>query len=230
MQTNISNGHDPFWNNKEKTKQTKKQHADEDPNYNEKINAKIKKTHIKHQEDNPNYWLDITNKTKTTKQIRYNDPYFRNSKKAKKTSKIKFGVESYSQTTEFHSRRSKKYKSNKYKMSFDSKLEYLVYDFCITNNIKIEYQPNIKFEYIVKNEKHIYIPDFKINGKLYEVKGDHFFKDNGTMFCPFRNKNWTDKQYQNICDQYEAKHQCMLRNGITILRNNDIQNLRKIFL
>ena len=252
MQTNISNGHDPFWNNKEKTKQTKKQHADEDPqyiekivqkrrntrkqhadedpNYNEKINAKIKKTRIKHQEDNPNYWLDITNKTKTTKQIRYNDPYFRNSKKAKKTSKIKFGVESYSQTTEFHSRRSKKYKSDKYKMTFDSKWEYLVYDFCITNNIEIEYQPNIKFEYIVKNEKHIYIPDFKINGKLYEVKGDHFFKDDGTMFCPFRNKNWTDKQYQNICDQYEAKHQCMLRNGITILRNNDIQNLRKIFL
>ena len=41
-----------------------------------------------------------------------------------------------------------------------------------------------------------------INGKLYEVKGDHFFKDKDPskeMICPYRKKDWTDERYAWEC-------------------------------
>ena len=38
-----------------------------------------------------------------------------------------------------------------------------------------------------------YYPDFKLDGKYIEIKGDQFFKLDGTMFCPYRKKSWSDK-------------------------------------
>lgn len=40
------------------------------------------------------------------------------------------------------------------------------------------------------------------------------------MLCPYRNANWTDEQYLEICALYEVKHQCMLDNSIVILRDD----------
>ena len=57
-------------------------------------------------------------------------------------------------------------------MKFDSTWEVLVYEFCMENGIEVEYSPNIVFEYECFGEIHTYHPDFIINGKLYEVKGD----------------------------------------------------------
>lgn len=44
-----------------------------------------------------------------------------------------------------------------------------------------------------------YYPDFKLDGKYIEIKGDQFFRPDGTMFCPYRKKAWTDEQYAKIC-------------------------------
>lgn len=74
-----------------------------------------------------------------------------------------------------------------------------------------------------------YHPDFLINGKIYEVKGDQFFRINESgdeeMFCPYRNPNLDDEQYNWICGKFEAKHQCMLKNNVIILRDTHISNL-----
>jgi len=43
------------------------------------------------------------------------------------------------------------------------------------------------------------------------------------MFCPFRTKNQTDEEYNLICELYEAKRQCMLANGVKILKSKDYQ-------
>ena len=48
-----------------------------------------------------------------------------------------------------------------------------------------------------------------IEGKLVEVKGDHFFKEDGTMQNPY------DHSQDEL---YEAKHQCMLSNGVDVWR------------
>ena len=112
---------------------------------------------------------------------------------------------------------------------FDSLCEIEVFLFCGRNNIDCEYQPSISFQYEYCGKSHVYHPDFIIHGRLYEVKGNHFFKKdvNGMeiMVCPYRNKTWSDEYYTYQCGIYEAKHQCMLANDVVILRERDIKNL-----
>ena len=111
---------------------------------------------------------------------------------------------------------------------FDSHWEVKVYDFLVEHNIPFDYQIEpIPYEY--DGVVHYYFPDFWVNGRIYEVKGDHFFRINEStgkeeMFCPFR-YDWSDEYYEWKCGQYEAKHQCMLANNVIILRESDIRNL-----
>ena len=60
-----------------------------------------------------------------------------------------------------------------------------------------------------------YQPDFLIDGQLYEVKGDQFFEGD-KMINPY------DRNQDGL---YEAKHQCMLNNGVIILKVEDIKRL-----
>ena len=72
-----------------------------------------------------------------------------------------------------------------------------------------EYQPLITFKFYDQTGKlHTYQPDFKVDGKLYELKGDHFFKGN-IMVNPYDKTHKSDHIY-------EAKHQCMLKNNVII--------------
>lgn len=115
-------------------------------------------------------------------------------------------------------------------MTFDSTWEVKVYEFCRDNNIPIEYSPTISYPYNYAGRIWTYHPDFLINGKVYEVKGDNFFKiDESTsmeiMFNPYRKPEWTDERYDWECEKYETKHQCMIAHNVTILRGKDIDNL-----
>lgn len=125
------------------------------------------------------------------------------------------GVKNISQTHEWAV---KVHKKVKYKdISFDSNWEVIVYKFCEEHNLNFEYQPNVLFEYEFNGEKHYYHPDFLIEGKLFEVKGEHFF-DGDKMINPFNRNEYND----NIA---EAKHQCMIKNNVTIIRKNIIDNM-----
>ena len=57
------------------------------------------------------------------------------------------------------------------------------------------------------------MPDFKVDGQFIELKGDQFFKD-GKMQNPYDHS-------QDLL--YEAKHQCMIKNNVKILRPVDYQ-------
>lgn len=115
-------------------------------------------------------------------------------------------------------------------LQFDSRAEVMVYVFCnIEHDLGIIYQPQIIFKYEYDGKKYDYHPDFMLNGKIYEVKGEQFFKlDEETgkevMQIPWRG-NKTDEEYKWHCDKEEAKHQCMLANNVIILREQDIKNL-----
>ena len=154
--------------------------------------------------------------------------------KIKRSLILTYGVENYSQTVEFHKKCHKRYTSSKYpKISFTNSWEFKVYDFLTEHNISFEYQTEpIPYEY--DGVTHYYVPDFKVNGRIYEVKGDFFFrinKDTGKeeMFQPFRNPDESDEQYNWACGKEEAKHQCMIANNAIILRKEQIDNLDSVF-
>ena len=127
-----------------------------------------------------------------------------------------YGVEHYSQSSEFSKYHRSVIEHNG--IFFDSSWEVIVYKYCIKHKLNFEYHPNIHFEYYHNNKKHIYQPDFLIDGKLYEVKGDHFF-DGDKMICPFdRNKD----------ELFEAKHQCIKNNEVIILREYHINKIKEM--
>ena len=151
-------------------------------------------------------------------------------RKMQLTCQAKFGHPSYAQSSEYHKNKKHKFESKKYPgLTFDSNWEVKVYEFCKDNNIPIEYSPTISYEYMYDGQVWTYHPDFLINGKIYEIKGDHFFRidESGheVMINPYRNPDWSDEQYAWICGKFEAKHQCMIANNVTILRGKDIENL-----
>ncbi len=151
--------------------------------------------------------------------------------KMKLTCLNKYGVENYSQTSEFQQKCHKKYTNEKYPdITFGSSWEFKVYDFLIEHNIVFIYQPSISFEYEYKGTIYTYHPDFKIGDKIFEVKGDYFFRINESsgkeeMFCPYRYDDWSDEHYNWMCGKYEAKHQCMIKNNVVILKDDNIVNL-----
>ena len=116
---------------------------------------------------------------------------------------------------------------------FDSSWEVKVYDFLkSSNSIEFEYSPSTSLPYEYDGRTFYYHPDFLVSGRLYEVKGDQFFRvdESGreVMFNPYRNPGWSDGRYAWECGKYEAKHQCMLRNNVVILRELDIGNLTSL--
>lgn len=151
------------------------------------------------------------------------------TERAKKTCLERYGAESFAQTDLFRqkqresferktleekklqrSRRGRKYLYEGEK--FDSGWELAVWIYFKAKGIGIQrFKSSIPYNF--EGKEHFYIPDFVINGKLVEIKGDQFFK-NGKMICPFdRSKD----------DLYEAKYQCMLQNNVEVWREKDIK-------
>lgn len=70
-----------------------------------------------------------------------------------------------------------------------------------------------QLEYYYNNEKHYYLPDFELNGQLYEIKGDHLFEK---LLQP------------NTLDN--AKYQCMLQNNVIILQSQEYSKYEQWFI
>ena len=168
---------------------------------------KIKQTNIrKYGYDNPRKNKDIIEKTK-------------------QTCLKKYGVTC---TTKLRSIRLKQ--QNKYfynNLYFDSTLEIAYYIYLKDHNINFEYNPQIEFTYKCHNNVHKYFPDFKVEDVYVEIKGNQFFRSDGTMFCPYRYKYWSDEDYKKMCDVYEAKHQCMIKNNVQILLESNMNNIKE---
>ena len=171
--------------------------------------------------DNYSQTEEYNERIKNTNRERYGVDYYTQTEeckqKSKNTCQEKWGVDNYAQTNEHAKYHRKRVKYDN--QTFDSSWEIKVYKFCKEHNIPCEYQPNISIEYMFQGTKHYYHPDFLINGQLYEVKGDQFF-DGDKMINPYDKEN----------DLFEAKHQCMINNGVIILRGEHIKTLDKVFL
>lgn len=95
-------------------------------------------------------------------------------------------------------------------INFDSSWELALYIYLKDNSIEFEYQPNVCFEYLFNGKSHIYKPDFRINGKLYEIKSDYLYE------C------MTNKNIKGYSDKLNCKYICMCKNNIIILKKNEI--------
>ena len=98
-------------------------------------------------------------------------------------------------------------------LHFDSSWELAAYIFAKDHNIPIEREP-ISFSYEYNKKEHIYFPDFKFGEILIEIKGDQFFKEDGTMQNPY------DHSMDSL---YEAKHQCALQNNVQFWTSKEMQ-------
>ena len=140
---------------------------------------------------------------------------------AKLTLLAKYGVDHFSKSVEFAHRRKKKYVCDG--IGFDSKDEIMFYAFARLNAIDIEHHPDIRFNYVARHDTHIYEPDFRAGSTLYEVKGAQFFRDKDVT------KEMINPYDRTMDDIYEAKHQCMLSNGVHIVTDPTVCKLLKEF-
>lgn len=129
----------------------------------------------------------------------------------------RYGAYCFFKTLDFHKKAYKHYIYDN--QAFDSLPELAVWLYCIDNGINIK-RNHCYFDYGFEGKNHRYFPDFEIDGQLIEIKGDHFFKEDGTMQNPFDNS-------QDAL--YEAKHQCGLQNNVQFWRSTDYEKYIKYF-
>ena len=198
---------------------------------------------------------EVVKKMERTKEERYGDSGFNNHEQATKTFREKYNVHNPSQIPGIRKKMTKKwvlfwnddntyvstrhdteeYNVNvgkwEHELQMDSSWEIELFVFCkLKNGMDVDYQPNLTIPYEYDGETHSYHPDFIINGRIVEVKGDNFFRINPEtnkeeMYCTWRNPKWSDEYYEWRCGREEAKHQCMIANNVVILRYNDLSNL-----
>lgn len=141
----------------------------------------------------------------------------------------------YCQTPEFTKKSHMPYTNPKYPdISWATSWEFKVYDFLTEHNIPFEYQPDISIPFECEGTYHTYHPDFLVNDRLYEVKGDNFFRINDEtgkeeMYLTWKG-NLSNDKYEWKCKLYEAKHQCMIANNVVIIRGKELSDLASIFL
>lgn len=153
-----------------------------------------------------------------TKRRRYGDPHYNNAAKARQTCLERYGVPFVGQIVDFAHRRTKTYLWHG--KTFDSMPELAYYIYQIDHGSDVVCEP-VAIPYEHEGVTHMYIPDFSVDGQLTEIKGDHFFED-GRMINPFG---------RDMDDLFEAKHQCMLNNGVNIITDFQeyMQYVRKTY-
>lgn len=121
-----------------------------------------------------------------------------------------YGANSPSQSRDIFLKQRQKYSYDNIK--FDSRVEIAFYVWLRDNHIHFIFQPEKHFEYAFNGKVHWFFPDFEVEGCYIELKGDHFFKEDGTMCNPY------DHSQDAL---YEAKRQCMLKNNVKIMKASE---------
>ena len=188
------------------------------PQQNETIRNKIKSTCLeRYGTESPMGSEYFKNKSKQTCLEKYGVEYPMKLKefqdRVKQTCLEKYGVEKFNQSYEFS-----KYHKSLYtydNINFDSSWElmFYIYHKDLRHNIS---RASIRLEYVYNSEKHYYFPDFVVDNKLYEIKGPHFFKEDGTMQNPYNHKQ---------DGLFEAKRQCGINNNVVFISEHEMKEI-----
>lgn len=230
----------PNYINSEKQKETWSQHKIDDPNFIKDRQEKIKKTTLeRHGFVSPFELKETQEKSVQTMLKRYGVKYSRESKEIRKkldeSNERKFGVKNCWANKEIrkqiertnlekygtpYGRSKKKYRYDG--IEFDTSFELIYFIYMKLQNKNVERNLSYSFVYEYNGVSHRYFPDFKTDEGFVEMKGDHFFAEDGTMRNPWKGKDWTEEQKKESDALYEAKHQCMLKNDVKIFRSKDV--------
>lgn len=155
------------------------------------------------------YYKHIGSMSNATKIERYGTTSYNNREKFAQTLMQRYGVTAPMHSKIICDKSHHKYTYNGVK--FDSSYELVYYIWLSDFHVDFEYRPGVMFAYEYEGIVHVYNPDFLVNGELVELKGRQFFKDKDpskSMVNPYNHK---------LDGLYEAKHQCMLNNGVKII-------------
>lgn len=70
--------------------------------------------------------------------------------------------------------------------TFDSRPELAFYVWAKDRNMDVSRNRSLMFGFDFDGRRRVYWPDFLLDGKPVEIKGDQFFRKDGTMYCPYR--------------------------------------------
>jgi len=142
-------------------------------------------------------------------------------KKRKKTMEEVYGAEYPMQSPELKRealrksghRRTGGFKGYDYKgLSFDSTYELAYYLWLKHLGKSFIYHPDTPLSYVgTDGLEHLYMPDFLVEGKFYEIKGGCFFNKDGEPYNQYSKEYWWEK------------YNTMIDSGIIILREKDIK-------
>ena len=163
-----------------------------------KKQASLKKYGTEHPSQSPL----VRSKVKATNVQRYGTEHFVNPEKAKQTCIDKYGIPHYPKGVYDYDG-----------LHFDSKWELALWIYAKDHDEEIEREPTY-FTIPFKGKNCGYTLDFRYKGKLIEVKGDQFFKADGTLQNPFDHSQ--DERYE-YCHQYAIQH------GIEFWRYEDVK-------
>lgn len=110
-------------------------------------------------------------------------------------------------------------------VSFDSSWELAIWIYAKDHNIPIEREPDkLSFNFDGK-EKHV-IPDFRYNGKLIEIKGDHYYdKSHDIVKYPYKFKEINVPLNEHELNRrkrlLKAKFECYNKNDVAIWGKNE---------
>lgn len=181
----------------QKGAKTRKKHALDDNDFEAKVEKKRQNTIIKKYGSLETFYENKSLKMKATKLKRHGSAGYNNQQKRQETL-LKNGTNIFSASYFY---------DNEY---FDSSWELLFYIYHKEHNSDIIRNKNFFIIYTDdKNKKHKYFPDFLLNNKYVEIKGNQFFDKNKNP-VKFNDENW------------EFKYKCIIDNNIEILLKEDL--------
>lgn len=189
------------------------QHSSKDEKVKEK---KLKTCKEKYGGGSPICDENIRKKAENTKLKKYGNK--NNIEKAKSTWIEKYGVDNPMKYSEIVQKalKSKHFETLKKRglvyngVYFDSSWELAYYIWLTDNNKKFIYQPQTPIEYIDENNvKRLYYPDFLVDGKFIEIKGNQFFNEKNEPYNLYKKEYWWNK------------YNILVENGIYIMREKE---------
>lgn len=203
-QTRLEKYGDENYNNPEKALETKVERYGSIENFYAKREEKTKKTCLE------KFGVDNAYKSEEVKL------------KIKDTLNERYGVDYSSHIPEVQTKKKKKFM---YKgISFDSSWELIYYIYCLDHNISISRNTDKWFDYFYKDERHRYFPDFIVDDKIIEIKGNHLLDEdnNLTSFYSDVDKSLSDKEKQYCKELSLAKSRCMKDNNVILISDISI--------
>lgn len=156
--------------------------------------------------DNNAKRTDVKEKTKETLIEKYGS--VKNAYRQRKAAIEKIMIEHYSVNTNLVFIKFKKYAFDD--NFFDSSWELAYYIWLKDHGIEFKYHTE-RIEYIGDDgEKHFYYPDFLVDGKIVEIKGDQFFNEDGEPYDSYHKCFW------------RKKYNLILQKGGKILKHRDL--------